>query len=81
VRNVSIVQGDGSRVAFDSADVIYVNAGATKPAEAWLDRLTEGGRLILPMTAGNFQVVMYSRARCFASSAEVTIFSPGAFPP
>jgi protein-L-isoaspartate(D-aspartate) O-methyltransferase len=54
VRNVSVVQGDGSRVAFDSADIIYVNAGATKPAEAWLDRLTEGGRLILPMTAGEF---------------------------
>ena len=54
VRNVSIVQGDGSRVAFDSADIIYVNAGATKPAEAWLDRLTEAGRLILPMTAGEF---------------------------
>ena len=53
-RNVSVVQGDGSRVAFDSADIIYVNAGATKPAEAWLDRLTEGGRLILPMTAGEF---------------------------
>ena len=54
VRNVTTVQGDGSRVAFDSADIIYVNAGATKPAEAWLDRLTEAGRLILPMTAGEF---------------------------
>ena len=54
VRNVSIVQGDGSRVAFDNADIIYVNAGATKPAEAWLERLTEGGRLILPLTSGEF---------------------------
>ena len=54
VRNISVVQGDGSRVAFDDADIIYVNAGATKPAEAWLERLTEGGRLILPLTAGEF---------------------------
>jgi protein-L-isoaspartate(D-aspartate) O-methyltransferase len=54
VRNVSIVQGDGSRVAFDNADIIYVNAGATKPAEPWLDRLTDAGRLILPMTVGEF---------------------------
>ena len=77
VRNISVVRGDGSRVAFDSADIIYVNAGATKPAEAWLDRLTEGGRLILPMTAGEFPAVMYSRVRYFASSAGATIFSPG----
>jgi protein-L-isoaspartate(D-aspartate) O-methyltransferase len=49
-RNVSVVHGDGSRAAFDPADVIYVNAGATRPADNWLDRLREGGRLILPLT-------------------------------
>jgi protein-L-isoaspartate(D-aspartate) O-methyltransferase len=54
VGNVRVVQGDGARLAFDSAHIIYVNAGATKPAEAWLDRLAEGGRLILPLTAGEF---------------------------
>jgi protein-L-isoaspartate(D-aspartate) O-methyltransferase len=53
-RNVEIVEGDGARVPFDSADIIYVNAGATKPAEAWLDRLADRGRLILPLTAGEF---------------------------
>ena len=37
---------------FDVADVIYVNAGATRPADCWLDRLADGGRLILPLTAG-----------------------------
>jgi protein-L-isoaspartate(D-aspartate) O-methyltransferase len=31
--------------------VIYVNAGCTRPAENWLDRLADGGRLILPMTS------------------------------
>jgi len=40
--------------AFEPADVIYVNAGATRPADAWLDRLKEGGRLILPLTADAF---------------------------
>jgi protein-L-isoaspartate(D-aspartate) O-methyltransferase len=49
-RNVAVVAGDGSKVAFDPADVIYVNAGATRPADAWLDRLRDGGRLILPLT-------------------------------
>src|SRR5258707_3090894 len=38
-------------VPFDEADVIYVNAGCTRPAENWLDRLADGGRLILPMTS------------------------------
>src|SRR5262249_35199339 len=37
--NVTIVQGDGAQVPFDSADVIYVNAGCTRPAESWLQNL------------------------------------------
>jgi protein-L-isoaspartate(D-aspartate) O-methyltransferase len=49
--NVDIVEGDGALVSFDAADVIYVNAGCTQPAEGWLDRLADGGRLILPMTS------------------------------
>lgn len=48
--NVAVVQGDGAVIDFDPADVIYVNAGATRPAETWLDRLKDGGRLILPLT-------------------------------
>ncbi|MBO0766220.1 MAG: methyltransferase domain-containing protein [Hyphomicrobiaceae bacterium] len=48
--NVSVVQGDGCTAPFDAADVIYVNAGVTRPAEAWLDRLKVGGRLIIPLT-------------------------------
>lgn len=49
-QNVSVIHGDGSSVDFDAADVIYVNAGATRPADIWLDRLKDGGRLILPLT-------------------------------
>jgi protein-L-isoaspartate(D-aspartate) O-methyltransferase len=49
--NVEIVEGDGALVSFDEAHVIYVNAGCTRPAENWLDRLADGGRLILPMTS------------------------------
>lgn len=48
--NVEILAGDGALVPFAPADVIYVNAGATGPAPAWLDRLKEGGRLVLPLT-------------------------------
>ena len=49
--NVRIVEGDGAQVPFDAADVIYVNAGCTRPAARWLDGLGDGGRLILPMTS------------------------------
>jgi protein-L-isoaspartate(D-aspartate) O-methyltransferase len=48
--NARIVEGDGTTMSFDPADVIYVNAGVTRPADRWLDRLREGGRLILPLT-------------------------------
>jgi protein-L-isoaspartate(D-aspartate) O-methyltransferase len=40
--HVRAVHGDGTRAMFEPADVIYVNAGATRPADAWLDRLKEG---------------------------------------
>jgi protein-L-isoaspartate(D-aspartate) O-methyltransferase len=49
--SISIIEGDGTSVPFDEADVIYVNAGCTLPAEGWLDRLADGGRLILPLTS------------------------------
>jgi protein-L-isoaspartate(D-aspartate) O-methyltransferase len=48
--NVRVVTGNGATVPFDAADVIYINAGVTRPANPWLDRLKEGGRLILPLT-------------------------------
>ena len=50
--NVVVIRGDGSTANFEPADVIYVNAGATRPADTWLDRLHDGGRLILPLTTG-----------------------------
>ena len=49
--NVTIVEGDGAKIPFEAADIIYVNAGCTRPAARWLDSLADGGRLILPMTS------------------------------
>ena len=43
--NVRSLQGDGAQIEFDPADAIYVNA------DIWLDRLNDGGRLILPLTS------------------------------
>jgi protein-L-isoaspartate(D-aspartate) O-methyltransferase len=48
--NVELIEGDGTAVPFEAADVIYVNAGVTRPADAWLDRLADGGRLVVPLT-------------------------------
>ena len=66
--NVEIIQGDGTEVPFDKADVIYVTAGCTRPATRWLDGLADGGRLILPLTSdegfkgGNLQRMARSGA-------------------
>ena len=48
--DVRAVQGDGTKIDFDPADVLYVNAGASRPVDLWLDRLKDGGRLILMLT-------------------------------
>lgn len=48
--NVSVVEGNGAAVPFETADVIYVNAGVTHIVDAWLDTLAEGGRMIVPLT-------------------------------
>ncbi|HIP78214.1 MAG TPA: protein-L-isoaspartate(D-aspartate) O-methyltransferase [Kiloniellaceae bacterium] len=50
----SVVPGNGVEVTDGPpADVVIAFAGATYPAPAWLDRLAAGGRLLLPLTAGN----------------------------
>jgi protein-L-isoaspartate(D-aspartate) O-methyltransferase len=50
VSNVLIVNGDGRSAPFDAADVIYINAGMTRPVVSWLERLTDDGP-ISPMPA------------------------------
>jgi protein-L-isoaspartate(D-aspartate) O-methyltransferase len=49
--HVRVLRGDGSTMPLEPADVIYVNAGATRPASSWLDAMKDGGRLVLPLTA------------------------------
>lgn len=39
---------DGSN--FPQCEIIYVNAAATGPLDAWLDALNPGGRLLFPLT-------------------------------
>jgi hypothetical protein len=44
-----VVHGDGFAIDLESADVIFVNAGATRPSAKWLDALSPDGRLLFPL--------------------------------
>jgi protein-L-isoaspartate(D-aspartate) O-methyltransferase len=46
---IAIVEASGTQFC-PTADVIYANAGATRPLPLWLDALREGGRLLFPLT-------------------------------
>jgi protein-L-isoaspartate(D-aspartate) O-methyltransferase len=49
--SVTVVGGDGTTHDPGPVDAIYVNAGVTEPALIWLERLAEGGRMLLMLTA------------------------------
>ena len=48
---VTVLHGSGADVELGHADVIYVNAGVTRPENRWLDAMSDGGRMILPLTS------------------------------
>jgi protein-L-isoaspartate(D-aspartate) O-methyltransferase len=48
--NVAVHSGDGAAVDPGACDAILINAGVTHPHPLWIDRLKDGGRLILPLT-------------------------------
>jgi protein-L-isoaspartate(D-aspartate) O-methyltransferase len=47
---VEVRHGDGAADPGGPFDAILVNAGVTHPLDAWLDALSERGRLMLPLT-------------------------------
>jgi len=49
--NVTVINLSGSAPGLPISDIIYVNAGASRVLTPWLDALTDGGRLIFPLTA------------------------------
>jgi protein-L-isoaspartate(D-aspartate) O-methyltransferase len=50
-RQVEVVAADGCTHDPGEVDAVVAFAGATHPAPRWLDRLAEGGRLVMPLTA------------------------------
>jgi len=49
---VKVVNRDGADVDPVSCDAVLINAGVTHPHPAWLDGLSEGGVLVLPLSVG-----------------------------
>ena len=48
--NVEVHGADGAALDPGMCDAIFINAGVTHPHPQWLERLREGGRMILPLT-------------------------------
>ena len=48
--NVTIHAGDGATFDPGACDAMLINAGVTHPRPLWLDRLRDGGRLVVPLT-------------------------------
>jgi protein-L-isoaspartate(D-aspartate) O-methyltransferase len=63
------------------ADLIYVNAGLSHPPAVWLDALRPGGRLIMPLTAGQGPGLMLRLTRTEEDVFAVGIVSGAMFIP
>lgn len=50
--NTSVALRDGGAGPMPASDVIYVCAGCTRPMRSWAEALSEGGRLVFPLTPG-----------------------------
>ncbi|MFZ0641007.1 MAG: methyltransferase domain-containing protein [Candidatus Acidiferrales bacterium] len=48
--NVTVNEGDGDGFDPGPCDAILVNCGVTHPQTIWLERLRDGGRLVVPFT-------------------------------
>jgi protein-L-isoaspartate(D-aspartate) O-methyltransferase len=48
---VEVIAGDAQSCDAGEVDVVVASTGMTHPAPLWLDRLADGGRLLIPLTA------------------------------
>ncbi len=47
--NVTVIAADGAQWEKQAADAVYVNFGVARPADAWIEALRPGGRLVMPL--------------------------------
>lgn len=50
--NASVELRSGTALPFPESDIIYVCAGCTQPLLGWVNALSDGGRLLFPLTPG-----------------------------
>lgn len=79
--NVEVRHQSGADGPLPECDVVYVNAGATSPVEAWTDALRPGGRLLFPLTpaqaAGYMLLVSRTPTGEFAAKFTIgAVFTP-----
>ena len=55
--NVEVHAVDGAEFDPGECDAMLINAGVTHPHPMWLDRLREGGRLVLPITVATSETL------------------------
>jgi protein-L-isoaspartate(D-aspartate) O-methyltransferase len=79
-RQVEVVAGDGRNHDAGEVDAVVVFAGSTHPAPLWLDRLAEGGRLMMPLTGENRWGVVLRAVRHGDAFVAATIGRVGIFP-
>ncbi|HKB10284.1 MAG TPA: methyltransferase domain-containing protein, partial [Vicinamibacterales bacterium] len=80
---VEVRHGDASGPFDEPFDAVLVNAGVTHALDSWLDALTPGGRMLIPVTAampamgatiGKGVVVLVTEEREASFSARVVTF-------
>lgn len=79
--NVTTHAASALEVALPSAEVIYVCAGVTEIPSLWLDSLTVGGRLVLPLTPSEGPGAMLMVTRRASGPYEARHLSPAFFIP
>jgi protein-L-isoaspartate(D-aspartate) O-methyltransferase len=77
---VEVVAGDGRTHDPGMVDAVVVFAGSTHPAPLWLDRLAEGGRLMMPLTGANWWGFILRAVRCGDAFEADSIGGVGIFP-
>jgi protein-L-isoaspartate(D-aspartate) O-methyltransferase len=69
--NIAVTLRSGTAPPIPVSDVIYVSAGCTQPLRIWTDALSDGGRLVFPLTPGwDFGAMLKITRRGHAHAAE-----------
>jgi protein-L-isoaspartate(D-aspartate) O-methyltransferase len=80
---VRVHDRSGARAPLPPADLVAVAAGATAPLPVWLDALTPGGRLLVPLTAdrGGGGMLLATRPEEDGTAWPARFLSPVSFVP